>query len=175
MADKQEQQVEIQVDVPLTDKDKQKCSQDLIAAMNLQNEAMVDLADYIKQKKEEIEKYNDVVSKNRDRINSVVNPPSAHVKLEYTMLIVGALNEISKIEDDVRSYQTEKKAELAKYQAIMNLARSKINRGKDTIKVMCTMVKDFKAKTKTYVRCDTSEVVNTLPLLDEEMQMELVP
>ena len=174
MANKVEVQTEIQIDVPLTDKDRLVCSEELVAAMNTQNAAMEDMVDYVKQKKEEMDKWTDIVNKHRDLLSSTVNKPSDNMKLEYTAQIVNALNTISQLEDDMRSYQTEKKAEIQKYQAIINLSRSKINRGKDTKKVQVTMVKDFAKRIKTYVMNDTGEVVRTVPLLDEEMQMELV-
>jgi hypothetical protein len=121
-------------------------------------------------KKEEIAKYQESVDKARMKYNAEMVDA---IKMEITLKVVGILNHISQIEDDIRSYQTEKKAEIAKYEAIVNLNRSKINRGKDTQWVQVTVKKDYKEKTKTYVRNDTGEVVKELPMTEDDLQMTL--
>jgi hypothetical protein len=167
-----ESKTEIQVDVPLTDKDKLVCSNEMISAMNLMSGAMNDMKDYLSDRKDEITKYEDIVNQTRERLNTDKSL-SDYMRMEYTTKIVNALNAISEIEDNIRSYQTEKKAEISKYQAIINLQRSKINRGKDTKKIEVTLIKDFDAQTKTYV--DTNgEIVKTLPLIEDDLQIELI-
>lgn len=170
MAEISEVQSDIQVDVELSKSAKSACSKEMMAAMNAIVEVQSDIKDWMKDKKEEIDKYQASVDKARMRYNAETVEA---VKMEITLKIVGILNHLSQIEDDIKSYQTEKKAEIAKYEAIVNLNRSKINRGKDTQWVQVTIKKDFKAKIKTYVRNDTGEVVKELPLTEDDLQMTL--
>lgn len=83
------------------------------------------------------------------------------------------MNEIAELESDLHSYQTEKKAEIAKNEAIINITRTKLSRGKDVKWTDVTLRKDFDKKTKTYVRIDTGEIVKTIPMTDEDLQMPL--
>jgi hypothetical protein len=170
MMDTKEIQTEIQVDVILTNKEKIQCSQDMMSAMNLITEAMKDIKDYLTQRREEIEGHQDVISGTKDKYN---RESVEGIKLELAMKIVGELNTISEIEDDIKAYQIEKKAEIARYEETVNINRSRLNRGKQTRKVHCTLIKDFKAQTKTYVRVDTGEVVRTAPLSEDDLQITL--
>lgn len=170
MTSKTEIQTEIQVDVVLTDKEKLLCSKEMMGAMNEISEAQDDIKDYITQKKEEIDGYQETIGVTKGKYNS---ESVESIKLELAMKIVSALNSISQIEDDIRAYQTEKKVEIAKYEAVVNLNRSKLNRGKDTRKVQCILSKDFKAQIKTYARVDTGEIVRTAPLSEDDLQITL--
>lgn len=170
MTSKTEIQTDIQIDVILTDKEKLYCSQEMMGAMNAISVAQDDIKDYITQKKEEIEGFQEIISNTKAKYN---NENVESIKLEFAMKIVSALNSISQIDDDIRAYQTEKKAEIAKYEAVVNLNRSKLNRGKDTRKVQCILTKDFKAQIKTYARVDTGEIVRTAPLSEDDLQITL--
>jgi len=170
MTAKTEIHTEIQVDVVLTDREKLQCSKEMMAAMNAISDAQDDIKDYITQKKEEIEGYQETIGTTKAKYNSEA---VESIKLELAMKIVSALNSISQIDDDIRAYQTEKKAEIAKYEAVVNLNRSKLNRGKDTRKVQCMLTKDFKAQIKTYARVDTGEIVRTAPLSEDDLQITL--
>jgi len=170
MAGNAEVQTDIQIDVELSKSARLLCSKEMMAAMNAIVEVQSDIKDYMTDKKEEIAKYQEIVDKARMKYNAETVDA---IKMEITLKIVGVLNHISQIDDDIRSYQTEKKAEIAKYEAIVNLNRSKINRGKDTQWVSVTIKKDYKEKTKTYVRNDTGEVVKELPMTEDDLQMTL--
>ena len=170
MAGTSEVHTDIQIDVELSKDARLLCSKEMMAAMNAIVEVQSDIKDYMADKKEEIAKYQEIVDKARMKYNSEMVDA---IKMEITLKIVGILNHISQIDDDIRSYQTEKKAEIAKYEAIVNLNRSKINRGKDTQWVSVTIKKDYKEKTKTYVRNDTGEVVKELPMTEDDLQMTL--
>jgi virulence-associated protein VapD len=170
MMDKTEIQTELQVDVILTDKEKLQCSKEMMSAMNAITDAMKDIKDYMTQRREEIEGYQDTIGNVKAKYNSET---VESIKLELAMKIVGALNSISEIEDDIKAYQIEKKAEIARFEETVNLNRSRLNRGKSTRKVQCTLVKDFKEQVKTYVRNDTGEVVRTAPLSEDDLQITL--
>jgi len=170
MAENSEIQSEIQVDVELTKPARLACSKEMMAAMNAIVEVQADIKDYMKDKKEEIDKYGELVDKARMKYNAEILDTT---KVDITAKIVSLLNHISQIEDDIKAYQTEKKAEIAKFEAIINLNRSKLNRGKDTQWVQVTIKKNFKEKVKIYTRNDTGEIVKELPLTEDDLQMTL--
>ncbi|MFA5048916.1 MAG: hypothetical protein WC516_07885 [Patescibacteria group bacterium] len=163
-------QTEIQIDVALNDKEKLQCSKDMMVAMNAITESLADIKDYIAQRKEEIDGYQDVISAAKIKYNSEV---VEGIKLELAMKIVSALNSMSEIDDDIKAYQIEKKAEIARHEETVNINRSRLNRGKATRKVNCTLTKDFKEQVKRYVRNDTGEVVRTAPLSEDDLQITL--
>jgi hypothetical protein len=170
MAETSEIQSDIQIDVELSKAARIACSKEMMAAMNAIVDVQSDIKDYMTDKKEEIGKYAELVDKARMKYNAEVVDA---VKVEITSKIVSLLNHISQLEDDIKAYQTEKKAEIAKFEAIVNINRSKINRGKDTQWVNVTIKKNFKDKIKTYVRNDTGEVVKEIPLTEDDLQMTL--
>lgn len=170
MPNKTESQTDIQIDVPLTEEMKKKYGQDMIAAMNLIIGAQSDIKDYIGEKKEEIGKYQGIADKARIRYN---NEHVDSAKADLVTQIVGTLNTINQLEEDIKSYKNDKVAEIVKYESIVTHARIKIDRNKDTQWMQVTMIKDFKANTKTYVRNDTGEVVRTLPMTEDDLQMDL--
>jgi len=161
---------DIQLDIELSNAARLLCSKEMMAAMNAIVDVQSDIKDYMADRKDDIAKYQESVDKSRMKYNAEMVDA---IKMEITLKIVGILNHISQLEDDIRSYQTEKKAEIAKYEAIVNLNRSKINRGKDTQWVSVTIKKNYKEKTRTYVRNDTGEVVKELPLTEDDLQMTL--
>jgi hypothetical protein len=165
-----ESKTEIQIDIPLTEEAKLTCSDEMINAMNAISAALSDMKDYQTEKKEDIEKWEGVVSGARSRASEA---KSAEARLTCTVEIVEARNAISEIEDDLKSYQTEKKAEIAKFEAIVNVSQAKINRGKDRQWVSVKVLKDFDKRIKTFVDIKTGEVVRKLPMTDEDMQIAL--
>jgi hypothetical protein len=170
MAENSEIQSEIQVDVELSKSARSACSKEMMAAMNAIVAVQADIKDYMKEMKEDVDKYQELVDKARMKYNA---EQLDAVKTEITAKVVSLLNHISQIEDDIKAYQTEKKAEIAKFEAIINLNRSKLNRGKDTQWVQVTIKKNFKEKVKIYTRNDTGEVVKELPLTEDDLQMTL--
>jgi hypothetical protein len=167
-----ESRTDIQIDVPLTDEAKLKCSREMIDAMNAISSISVDIKDYLTEKKKEIDEYADSVAKARAKMNMV--KLSDEEKMATTMEIVNLLDAISQVEDDLKSYQTEKKAEIAKCEAIVNIARTKISRGKETKWVNVKLLRDFDKKKKSYIALDTGEIVKVLSMTEDDMQMELV-
>jgi hypothetical protein len=109
----------------------------------------------------------------RNRIGSKELGLSDEAKLASTNEIILAMNEMTELESDLHSYQTEKKAEIAKNEAIINIARTKLSRGKDVKWADVTLKKDFDKKVKIYVRIDTGEIIKSVPMSDEDLQMPL--
>ncbi len=168
---KKEKTTEIQLEVPLTKENLIKYSNEFIVALDLASEAESDIKDYIKTRKEDAEQYEVKIAEIRLKIKS-----SKLTDEERTTLaneIITAMNRLSEIEDDVKSYKTEKQAEIAKCEATMNICRIKINRGKDIQWVKVKELKDYVAKTKTYFNLETGEAVKTLPMNDDDAQLEM--
>lgn len=168
-----ESKTELQVDVPLTQEARLKYSMDMVNAMNAITEARDDMKDYIAEKKEEVEKQEAIIAEAKNRVSNRDLKISDEAKLVATNEIILAMNEITELESDLHSYQTEKKAEIAKNEAIINIARTKLSRGKDIKWVDATVRMDYDKRTKTYVRVDTGEIVKTIPMTDEDLQMPL--
>ena len=162
------EKTQIQIDVVLVDDEKIKLSKELVSAWNAIDDALDDIKGYLKDRKEEIERQENTISTARSELSKDI-PDRA--KLTLTQQVLLALNTISQIESDIHSYQTEKKAEIAKFEAIVNICKTKLNLGRDIRWVDAEIVKDFKARTKTFVRTDTGEIVKTLPLNDEDTQI----
>jgi hypothetical protein len=168
-----ESKTELQVDVPLTQEARLKYSMDMVNAMNAITEAKEDLKDYMLTKKEEVEKQDAIIIEAKNRVSNRDLKISDEAKLTATNEIILAMNEIAELESDLHSYQTEKKAEIAKNEAIINIARTKLSRGKDVKWADVTCKKDYDKKTKTYVRVDTGEIIKSVPMTDEDLQMPL--
>jgi hypothetical protein len=166
-----ESKTEIQIDVPLTEEAKLKCASEMLTAMSAISIAIDDMKDYQAERKEDVAKYEGIISQARSK-NSEFKL-SDRDKMACATEIIDAMNAMSEIEDDLRSYQTEKKAEIAKNEAIVNLCRIEINRGKDRQWIGVKVVKDFDKKTKTFARIDTGEIVRTSALTEEDMQTEM--
>jgi hypothetical protein len=166
-----ESKSEIQIDIPLTEDAKLKCANEMLDARSAIRGALSDIKDYEAEKKEEVKKYNQVISNAESRAGD--RQLSKDATLALTTEIVDAFNSISKIEDDLKSYLTEKKAEIAKCEAIVNISLSKINRGRDFKWLQVKVLKDFDKKIKTFVDTKTGEVVKTLPMTDDDLQMPL--
>jgi hypothetical protein len=168
-----ESKTELQVDVPLTKEAKLKYSMDMVNAMNAITQIGEDIKDYKAEKVEEIEKQEAIISEARNRVSSKELNLSDEAKLASANEIVNAMNEIAELESDLHIYQTEKKHEIAKYEAIISIARIRISRGKDIKWADVTIKKDFDKKTKTYVRIDTGEIIKTVPMTDDELQLPM--
>jgi hypothetical protein len=171
LSNKVESKTEIKLDVQMDDKQKVKCANEMVAALDEIDSAEEDMKDYIKEQKEKIEEQQAIIDQAKQSIRSASHPISDGSKMLYTQSILSAMNAISEIEGDLHSFTTAKKAEIAKYQAIVELCKIKLNRGKDSIWAEVKMIKDYDAKTKTYVNKDTGEVIKTVPMTEDDLQM----
>jgi hypothetical protein len=168
-----ESKTELQVDVPLSKEAKLKYSMDMVNAMNAITQIGEDIKDYKAEKVEDIEKQEAIISEARNRVSSKELNLSDEAKLASTNEIINALNEIAELDNDLHIYLTEKKHEVAKNEAVINIARIRISRGKDIKWVDVTCKKDFDKKIKTFVRIDTGEIVKSVPMTDEDLQLPM--
>jgi hypothetical protein len=112
LSNEKESTTEIQIDISLSEESKLKCATEMLDAMSAISVAQDDIKDYQGEKKEELEKWQGVVSDARKK--SREPNASDDIKLSCATEIIEALNAISEIDDNLRSYLTEKKAEIAK-------------------------------------------------------------
>jgi hypothetical protein len=164
---------EIQVDTPLTDANKVKYSNELLEAWDLMDEAESDIKDYIKQRKDDAEKYENLMADIRYKIKNAPATLPDSDKTKFANELLNAMNKISEIDDDVRAYKAVKQSEIAKCEAVMNICKIKLNRGKDVKWMKVKVFKDFAGKTKTFFNIDTGEAVQTVPLSEDDMQLGL--
>ncbi|MFA5049065.1 MAG: hypothetical protein WC516_08630 [Patescibacteria group bacterium] len=168
---KKEKTTEIQVEVPLTKETATKISNEFIQAFDLMDEAESDIKEYVKSHKEDAEQYDAKISEIRYKIKN--GNLSGEERATLANEVILAMNRLSEIDDDIKSYKAEKQAEIAKCEAIMNICRIQINRGKNIQWVKVRELKDFVAKTKTYFNLETGEAVKTLSMNDDDLQLEM--
>ena len=94
-------------------------------------------------------------------------------KLQYSKSLAAAIAQKRGAEDNMKSHQTQLKAEIAGQEATINLLSEKINSGHEYREVDCVFEYNWKAKVKTLVRLDTGETVREVPIDDAEMQQRL--
>jgi hypothetical protein len=166
-----ESKTEIQVDIPLTDEAKLRYADEMLNSMRSITIAETGIKDFQTEKKEEMKSYMIVIAQARTKATEV--KLSGTDKLVCALDIIGAMNSMAQIQDELNVYKTEKQYEIAKNEAIVNINRGKINRGKDFTWVEVRVIKDFDKKTKTFIDLKTGEVLRALPLTDDELQLEL--
>lgn len=168
---KKEKATEIQLEVPLTKEKLTKYSDEFIAMLNLMDEAAEDIKEYTKDRKEQAAQYDAKIATIRGKLRDGNIP--AEQRATLTNEVIEAMNRLAAIEDDIRMYKAEKQFEIAKCEAIMNIDKIKISRGKDIEWVKVRELKDFVGKTKTYFRLDTGEAVKTASLTEDDLQLEM--
>lgn len=94
-------------------------------------------------------------------------------KLAYSKELSEKITAKARAEESLKSFQTQKKAEIAGCEATINLLADRINTGREFRLVECEIKYDFKEKIRTCTRTDTGEVVRETPIPEEEMQEEL--
>ncbi len=169
---KKEKIIEIQVEVVLTKENRVKYSKEFMDAFDLISEAESDIKEYSKQRKEDAAEFEGKISTIRDKIrnsNSLTDDERANFANE----VIEAMNRISEIEDDIKSYKAQKQYEIAKCEATMNIIKIILTRGKDIQWVKAKVFKDYAGKIKTYFNLDTGEAIKTVPLTEDDMQLEM--
>ena len=166
-----ESKTEIQVDIPLTDEAKLKYADEMLSSMRAITIAETGIKDFQTEKKEELKGYMIAIANARTKATEV--KLSNAEKLVCALDIISAMNSMSQIQDELNVYKTEKQYEIAKNEAIVNINRGKINRGKDFTWLEVKVIKNFDKKNKTFIDQKTGEVIKTLPLTDDELQLEL--
>jgi hypothetical protein len=93
-------------------------------------------------------------------------------KLAYAEQSADAHNRKCASEDNIKAYSTQAKAEIAGYEAQINMLSNKISMGKELRSVECSIHYDFDTKQKTWFRNDTGEIAKTDIISEEELQEE---
>jgi small-conductance mechanosensitive channel len=166
-----ESKTEIQVDVPMTEDDRIKCSDLMLDALNSIQSAHADIKNFTDEKKEDISKYNEAIGNARSKLTD--KQLSKESRIALTNEIVEALNAISRASDILESYKQQKKAEILKYEGTLSECRIKLDRGRDFKWLGVKLLKDYDKKIKKYIDLKTGEIIKTLPMSDDEMQMPL--
>lgn len=169
---KKEKVIEIQVEVPLTKENKVKYSKEFMDAFDLITEAESDIKEYTKQRKEDCAEFEGKIATIRDKIRNS-NNLSDDERASFATEVIDAMNRISEIEDDIKSYKAQKQYEIAKCEATMNINKIILSRGKDIQWIKAKVFKDYTGKVKTYFRLDTGEAIKTVPLTEDDMQLEM--
>lgn len=94
-------------------------------------------------------------------------------KLQYSKTLAASIAQKRGAEDNMKSHQTQLKAEIAGQEATINLLSEKINSGHEYREVDCVFDYNWKAKIKTLVRLDTGETVREAPIDASELQQRL--
>lgn len=95
-------------------------------------------------------------------------------KLKYSKELSESVSKKARAEEGLKSFQTQKKAEIAGCDANINRLAEILNVGKEYRMVECTIEYDFTTKEKTWVRKDTGEIAQTDIIPGRELQEELV-
>lgn len=91
-------------------------------------------------------------------------------KLVYSKSLGENITLRSRAEEGLKSFSTQKKAEIAGYEASINLLADKINTGREYRDVECDIQFDLDEKLKTWVRKDTGEHAKVEKMTDEEIE-----
>lgn len=91
---------------------------------------------------------------------------------EYSKILAVAVREKTKLEADLKTYQTQKKAEIESRNGIIALMSEKVSSGKEYREVKCSVVYDWDRKEKFYIRQDTGEEIRSDIITERELQEE---
>ena len=94
-------------------------------------------------------------------------------RLIYSKKLAGALTDKSRSEDRLKSFQTQMKAEIAGYEANINMLSDKINTGHEFRDVECAVEWLWEKGEKHFIRIDTGEVAKVHVISEGEQQEEL--
>lgn len=94
-------------------------------------------------------------------------------RLKYSKELSESISSKARAEESLKSFQTQKKAEVVKLEADINMLADKLNTGREFRLVECETKYNFKKKEKSWVRKDTGEIVRIARIAEEEMQEEL--
>lgn len=95
-------------------------------------------------------------------------------KLQYSKEMSEAVSEKARLEESLKSVQTQLKADIVSREGKINSFADKINTGKEHREVKCEIKYDFKKKQKRWIRSDTGKVAKECIIPDYELQEEMV-
>ena len=93
--------------------------------------------------------------------------------MDHARNMADAVSKMKEAQDRLDSFKSQVKAEMERYQAEINVASDKVNRGEEYRMVDAECQYDFAAGVKTYIRLDTLMEVRKETITDEERQREL--
>lgn len=91
-------------------------------------------------------------------------------KLSYSKELGENITLKSRSEEALKSFSTQKKAEIAGHEAKINLLADKINTGREYRDIECEIKFDWEEKTKSWLRKDTGEVAQVRPMDDDDIE-----
>jgi hypothetical protein len=80
------------------------------------------------------------------------------------------LGELDKLDEEITAYKANIKAQVDELNAQKNVLKTAINTRREYRMVPCAWKYDWKAGVKTLTRNDTKEIVNKIPVTEEERQ-----
>ena len=91
---------------------------------------------------------------------------------DYSKILATSVRERTKLEADLKSYSSHKKAEIETHNGTIALMSEKVASGKEYRDVVCDVVYDWDNKQKTYFRRDTLEICGNDIISERELQEE---
>lgn len=95
-------------------------------------------------------------------------------KLNYSKELAEAVSARTRAEENLKSVQTQIKAEITACDGKINGLANKIETGKEYRFVECEILYDFKKKTKKWKRSDTGQIAKACFIPEGELQEEMV-
>lgn len=93
--------------------------------------------------------------------------------LKYGRQSAQASSKKRRIEESMKAFQAQQKAEIQMEDGIIAKISEAVNNGYEYREIQCRIVYDFDSKTKDWVREDTGEVVKTDVISERELQEEM--
>jgi hypothetical protein len=91
---------------------------------------------------------------------------------DYSKILATSVREKTKLEADLKSYSSHKKAEIETHNGTIALMSEKVASGKEYRDVVCDVTYRWDLKIKTYTRRDTGDVFGNDIISDRELQEE---
>ncbi len=94
-------------------------------------------------------------------------------KLIYSKELSEKISNKSRTEDNLKSFSSQAKAEIAGFDARINLLAEKLNTGKEYRPIQVEVMWNYTKGEKTWVRLDTKQIIKTDIIPTDELQQEL--
>ena len=156
--------------VPLTDEEKGVLSIKMLDALDQIELAEITKKEYPKERKEEQQRYIAIIARQKSLVK---NASTDALRASYTEEMLSAMNALKNIENEIDIFKTKMDLKIAECKAIAETCRIDLTTGKSMKWLPSKVLKDYSGKTKTYFNVDTGEVIKTVPLTEDELQMEM--
>jgi len=94
-------------------------------------------------------------------------------RLVYAKTLSEHISRRQRSEDQLKSFQTQIKAEISSHEAQINLLSEKLNTGREYRFIECEIEYDWDKKTKRWRRVDNKEIAKEDIISERELQEEL--